>query len=342
MKQLTFGNSGLRISELCLGAITFGDPRSFGTSAEESLRMLGAFADAGGTFIDTAHLYAAGESERLVGEFISSDRHNYVVSTKYTPAREGGPRRAGNGRKNMLRSIDESLRRLNTDYIDVYWLHARDNETPWQEILRGLDDLVRMGKVLYVAVSDTPAWDIARAHTLSELRGWSSFVGIQVEFSLVERSAERDLFPMAAALGLGVTAWAPLAAGVLSGKYAKPGSEPTRLQANGIPERSLRIAKLVSEIAAQVEATPAQVALAWIQHQRVGQSRVIPILGARTLEQLQQNLGCLDVKLTPEQLARLDAETRQPLGFPHEFLQSEMMRRFLSGGEPDALEGRHA
>jgi aryl-alcohol dehydrogenase-like predicted oxidoreductase len=337
MKHVTFGASGLRVSELCLGAITFGDPRPFGSSPEESRAIFDGFASAGGSFIDTANMYGEGASERLVGEFIRSDRDSFVISTKYTPSRAGGVQRSGNGRKNMMRSIEESLRRLATDHIDVFWLHARDGVTPWEEIMRGLDDLVASGKVLYVGASDTPAWEISRANLLAELRGWSRFVGIQVEYSLVERTAERDLLPMARALGLGITAWSPLAGGALSGKYSRADqAEPTRLRREGINERTLRIADELALVAREIGATSAQVVLAWLLAQ--AQSRpVIPIVGARTRAQLDENLASLNVSLEPFQKARLDDATQIDAGFPHQFLASEMMKKFLTGGDPSQL-----
>jgi len=337
MKHITFGASGLRVSELCLGAITFGDPRSFGSSAEESRGIFEGFASAGGSFIDTANMYGEGASERLLGEFIRSDRDSFVISTKYTPSRTGGVQRSGNGRRNMMRSIEESLRRLATDRVDVFWLHARDGVTPWDEIMRGLDDLVASGKVLYVGVSDTPAWEISRANMLAELRGWSRFVGIQVEYSLVERTSERELLPMARALGLGITAWSPLAGGALSGKYGSASrTEPTRLRREGINERTLRIADTLALVARDVGATSAQVALAWLLARAEG-GPVIPIVGARTRAQLDENLASLNVTLESAQRARLDDATQIDAGFPHQFLASEMLKKFLAGGDPAQL-----
>jgi aryl-alcohol dehydrogenase-like predicted oxidoreductase len=337
MKHLAFGRSGLRVSELCLGAITFGDPRPFGSSPEESRAIFDAFAEAGGSFIDTANLYGEGASERLVGEFVKTDRDAFVVATKYSPSRSGGVQRSGNGRKNMMRSVEESLRRLDTDRIDVFFLHARDGITPWEEIMRALDDLVHAGKVLYVAVSDTPAWEISRANMLAELRGWSAFVGIQIEYSLVQRTPERDLLPMASALGLGITAWAPLAGGALSGKYtAASSAEPTRLRTDAISQRTLEIAREVANVASEIGASPAQVALAWLKS-RTRYGQIVPILGARTHTQFEQNLGCLGLRLDAEIVQRLDEATKVELGFPHEFLASEMMRKFLAGGDPALL-----
>jgi aryl-alcohol dehydrogenase-like predicted oxidoreductase len=339
MKQVLFGRSGLRVSELCLGAITFGDSRSLGSTADESNAILKAFVDAGGTFIDTAHLYAEGASERIVGEFTKADRHSFVISTKYTPARSGGPQRAGNGRKNMMRSLDESLQRLGTDHVDLYWLHARDGSTPWEEIMRGLDDLVRSGRVLHVAVSDTPAWEVSRANMLAELRGWSPFIGLQIEYSLVERTPERELLPMARALGIGVTAWSPLAGGALTGKYLAGASSgaATRLRPEGISERTTRIAELVTTVAREVGVRPSQVALSWLRSRSAEGPFLIPIVGARTRSQLEENLGAVSLVLDAAVLDRLSAATKVDLGFPHEFLQSDGLRRLITGGDPSKL-----
>ena len=219
LRHVMFGRSGLRVSELCLGAMLFGDARQFGASPEESRNIFDAFASAGGTFIDTADHSADGESERLLGQFLATDRDHFVVSTKWSVSRHGGLQKSGNSRRNMMRAVEGSLRRLATDHIDIYSLHVWDYATPCEEIMRGLDDLVRSGKVHYVAVSDTPAWEISRANMLADLRGWSAFAGIQIEYNLTARTPERDLIPMAIELGLAITAWSPLAGGVLSGKY---------------------------------------------------------------------------------------------------------------------------
>ena len=220
MRHVLFGQSGLRVSELCLDAMVSGDARELGASRKDSQEIFEAFASAGGSFIDTADHYADGESERLVGEFVASERDSFVISTKWSVARHGGLQRSGNGRRNMMRAVEASLRRLKTDRIDLYSLHAWDYATPCEEIMRGLDDLVRGGKGHYVAIFDTPAWEVSRANMLAELRGWSPFAGLQVEYSLAARTPERDLLPMAKTLGFAVMAWSPLAGGALSGKYS--------------------------------------------------------------------------------------------------------------------------
>lgn len=286
MRYTLHGRSGLRVSELCLGAMTFGSDWGWGADDAESRRMFDAFAEAGGNFIDTAHVYTEGASERLVGEFVRSDRDHFVIATKYTPSTGTDISKAGNGRKNMRRCVEDSLRRLGTDHIDLYLLHFWDGTAPVEEIMRGLDDLVSAGKVLHVAVSDTPAWQISRANMLAELRGWSPFIGIQVEYSLVERTAERELMPMAKELDLGITAWLPLAQGVLSGKFLDGGTNAaTRQQAERVPPRHQEIARKVVEIAREIGCSPSQVALAAIrQLSRWG--AIIPIIGGRNLAQI--------------------------------------------------------
>jgi aryl-alcohol dehydrogenase-like predicted oxidoreductase len=222
MRYRLLGKSGLRVSELCLGTMTFGEEWGWGSSKDESRKILDAFFEAGGNFIDTANVYTNGTSETQLGEFLKGDRERVVLATKYTNSRQSNdPNGAGNQRKNMVQAVEASLKRLQTDYIDLYWLHIWDRITPIEEVMRAFDDLVRQGKVLYVGVSDMPAWVIARANTLAELRDWTPFVGLQIEYSLIERTVERELLPMASSLGLGVTAWSPLAGGALTGKYLK-------------------------------------------------------------------------------------------------------------------------
>src|ERR1700733_3753103 len=225
MRYKLLGNSGLRVSELCLGTMTFGEDWGWGSSPEESRKVYDTFLEAGGNFIDTANIYTSGTSERLLGEFMQGQRERIVLATKYTNAAPGtDPNAAGNHRKNMVQAVEASLKRLKTDYIDLYWLHLWDQITPVEEVMRAFDDLIRQGKVLYVGVSDAAAWWIAQANTLAQLRGWSPFVGLQIEYSLIERTVERELIPMAKAMNIGVTAWSPLAGGMLTGKYHAHGS----------------------------------------------------------------------------------------------------------------------
>lgn len=337
MRYRLLGHSGLRVSELCLGTMTFGEDWGWGASKDEAHQIYDAFRAAGGNFIDTANLYTMGTSERFVGEFIKPHRGEVVLATKYTNAVPGSdPNAGGNQRKNMVQAIEASLKRLGTDYIDLYWLHIWDQITPVEEVMRGFDDLTRAGKILYAGVSDAPAWWVAQANTLADLRGWTRFVGLQIEYSLIERTAERELLPMAKALGIGVTAWSPLAGGVLSGKYhgtahAKDARYSTEMmkafQATG--ERTERIVAAVKQVSQQTGRSAAQIAIAWLLHR---DQPIIPIIGTRKMSQLQDNLAALEVKLSADQLQLLDRASAIPLGFPHEFYQTEMVRNFVYGG----------
>ena len=337
MRYRLLGKTGLRVSELCLGTMTFGDNGGWGASKEASREVFDAFAEAGGNFIDTANHYTEGTSERFVGEFIRGDRNHFVVATKYTlSARPGDPNAGGNHRKSLVQALEGSLQRLGTDYVDLYWVHAWDGITPVEELMRALDDVVRAGKALYVGISDAPAWVVARANTLAEQRGWTPFSAIQVQYSLVERTVERELLPMADALGLTVTAWSPLGGGTLSGKYRKGQDRPEQVRFSEgawgdafLTERNLDIAEAVVQEARELSRTPAQVALAWLLQRP--NTPVIPILGARTLAQLQDNLECLDFRLDSGQLARLDQVSAIPLGFLHDFLAMPMVHQMVHG-----------
>ncbi len=327
MRYKLLGRTGLRVSELCLGAMTFGTEWGWGSSKEESHRVFKAFADAGGNFIDTANLYTNGTSERFTGEFLAGIRERFVLATKYTlNMRPDDPNGGGNHRKNLFQSLHESLKRLRTDYLDLYWVHAWDGMTPIGEVMRALDDAVRSGKVLYAGISDAPAWVVSRANTMADFRDWSPFAGLQIQYSLIERTPERDLLPMARALDVAVTPWGVLGGGVLTGKY-KVGTErpagarytpPGGWSEVYLVERNFRIAEALAGVAKEAGRTPSQVALAWVRQQPWGV--VVPILGARTAEQLADNLGCLEFSLSAEQLRRLDEASRIELGFPHDFL----------------------
>src|ERR1044071_3128776 len=238
MRYRLLGNSGLRVSEAALGTMTFGEEWGWGSAKDEARKVYDAFREAGGNFIDTANLYTNGASESFLGEFMQGHRESMVLATKYSNAAPGtDPNAAGNQRKNMVQAVESSLKRLHTDYIDLYWVHIWDQLTPVEEVMRGLDDLVRAGKALYVGISDAPAWGIAQANTLAHLRGWSRFAGLQIEYSLIQRTVERELVPMAKALDLGVTAWSPLSSGILTGKYHGQGSKkPGRLSGEGLKD----------------------------------------------------------------------------------------------------------
>ncbi len=324
MKYRLMGNSGLRVSELALGAMTFGT-EGWGVEAEESRKVYDGFREAGGNFIDTANIYSRGRSEEFLGEFMKGDRDRIVLATKFTgPTRGRDINASGNSRKNMMDSVHASLKRLQTDYIDLYWVHARDFTTPVEEMMRGLDDLVRMGKVLYVGISDTPAWEVARANTLADLRGWSPFVGLQIRYSLLDRAVERDLLPMARALDLSVTPWDTLGSGILTGKYNRDAETHGRATMRGrVRERDLGIAGEVMKVAEELGRTPAQVALNWV---RQGEGVIVPLVGARTREQLDDNLGCLEFTLSAAHKQRLDEASKIELGFPHDFLKQMVPR----------------
>ncbi|MGH6837147.1 MAG: aldo/keto reductase [Methylocella sp.] len=317
--------------------MTFGDDWGWGSAKDEARKVYDAFREAGGNFIDTANMYTNGTSESFLGEFTKGHRASMVMATKFTNSAPGtDPNAAGNHRKRMVQAVEASLKRLQTDYIDLYWVHIWDQITPVEEVMRGLDDLVRQGKVLYAGISDAPAWWIAQANTLAHLRGWSPFVGLQIEYSLIERSVERELIPMAKALNLGLTAWSPLASGTLTGKYHGHGSsEPGRMSSDMMkqffPEqqRTDRIVAAVKNVSDEVGRSMAQVALTWLRYRPVP---VIPIIGARTLAQLQDNLASFALVLSADQLKTLDEASRIELGFPHDFYAKEMVRTFVYGG----------
>ena len=342
MKYRLLGKSGLRVSEASLGTMTFGDEWGWGSPKGEAQKVYETYREAGGNFIDTANFYTNGTSERFLGEFMQGHRESVVLATKYSLAVPGNdPNAAGNHRKSMMQAVEASLKRLQTDYIDLYWVHIWDGITPVEEVMRGLDDIVRQGKVLYVGISDAPAWWIAQANTLSELQGWTEFIGLQIEYSLIERTVERELIPMAKALNLGVLAWSPLAGGVLSGKYHGEGkADGARMNSEArkafLPEehRAAPIISALKSVSEQAGRSMAQVALAWLRHRTVP---VIPILGARKVSQLQDNLASLDLDLSAEQLKSLDGASRIELGFPQGIYEREMVRATRYGGMWDRL-----
>ncbi len=345
MRYRLLGNSGLRVSEAALGTMTFGEDWGWGAAKEEARQVYDAFRGAGGNFIDTANIYTNGSSESFLGEFMEGHRQNVVLATKYTNAFPGtDPNAAGNQRKNMMQAVEASLRRLRTDYIDLYWVHIWDQITPVEEVMRGLDDLVRAGKILYTGISDAPAWWIAQANTLAHLRGWSPFVGLQIEYSLVERTVEREMVPMAQALNIGVTAWSPLAGGVLTGKYhgqgpAEAGRMSTDMMKGFLPDqqeqpRIDRIVAAVRTVADETGRSMAQVALAWLRHRP---APVIPIIGARKLSQFEDNLASLNLTLSADQLNTLDEASRVELGFPQKFYTKDMVNAIRFGGLRDRI-----
>lgn len=326
MRYTTFGHrTGLRVSEYALGTANFGTRWGAGAEPDEARRIFDRFAEAGGTFLDTADTYQFGESEALTGKFISADRDHFVLATKFTlgAAPQPSVSRTGNSRKNMVASVEASLRRLGTDHIDLLWVHFPDELTPMEEILRGLDDLVSSGKIHHAALSNFPAWRVSRAVTLADLKNWAPVVGIQNEYSLVERTADRELLPMAESLGLGAALWSPLGGGLLTGKYRL--SAEGRLSDLGAvihtesTDQKTAVIDTVLAIAEEIGVTPAQVSVAWVRERAArSATSLVPIIGPRDLTQLDSYLGALDVRLAPEQFARLSDVSAVPPGVPHE------------------------
>lgn len=340
MKYKLLGRSGLKVSELCLGTMGFGTENGWGADKDTSFAIMDEFTNAGGNFLDTANVYKLGTSEKIIGDYISHhDRDYFVLATKYTlKDNTTNPNASGNNRKNMMRSVEESLKRLKTDFLDVLYLHIWDDITPIDEVLRGLDDLIRQGKVNYAAISDTPAWVVAKGNTLAELMGWSQFIALQVEYSLIQRTSERELIPMAKHFGMTVTPWAPLGGGALTGKYLRGEQGRIKPESNRLNERSESITRVVMAIADELGVSPGNVALEWTRRQGFS---CIPIVGATKVEQLLDNLKTIDVNLNDEQLKRLDEVSAIPLGFPGDFFKEEGVRLNSFGGFWDSVEKRN-
>ena len=333
---VTIGNSGLRVSPFCLGAMTFGEDWGWGSSVAESEAILSHYLERGGNFLDTANVYTKGHSETIIGDFIGRDagkRDRIVIATKFFGnLYPGDPNGGGAGRKTIVASCEQSLRRLQTDYIDLYWMHCWDRHTPIAETMRALDDLVASGKVRYIGFSDTPAWKVSQAQTIAQFRGWAPLVALQIEYSLLERTVEGELIPMALELGLGVTPWSPLKSGVLSGKYTRANAATVKADRGERVTQNLgdKVYAIIDELIAigkDIHASPASVALAWVQGRRGVASTII---GARRMDQLDQNLAALDLALTVDQIARLDQLSKPTLGFPMQFLNVASM--FSQGG----------
>ena len=340
MKYKLLGRSGLKVSELCLGTMGFGTEAGWGADKETSFRIMETFGNAGGNFMDTANIYKLGTSERIIGEFMSSrDRDYWVLATKYS-LRDNttNPNASGNNRKNMMRSVEESLKRLKTAFIDILYLHIWDDLTPIDEVLRGLDDLIRQGKVNYAAISDTPAWIVSKGNTMAELMGWSQFVALQVEYSLLQRTPERELLPMAKHFDMTVTPWAPLAGGALTGKYLRGDKGRIKEGSNRLNENSRRITKEVMAVADKLGVQPSHVALRWTMQQGVS---AIPIVGATKAGQLEENLQTTALVLSAEDMQRLDEASKIDLGFPGNFFKEDGVRQNNFGGFYDKIEKRN-
>lgn len=325
---VTLGRSGLRVSPFCLGTMTFGEDWGWGANVADSETVLARYIERGGNFIDTANIYTFGHSEKIIGDFVARDsglRDHLVIATKFfCNLYRGDPNGGGASRKAVVAQAEQSLRRLQTDYIDLYWLHNWDKYTPVEETMRALDDLVTSGKARYIGFSDTPAWKVAQAQTIAQFRGWAPLIALQVEYSLLERTVEGELIPMARELGLGVTPWGPLSGGALSGKYTRETAATVtadrgeRVTAT-LTDKAYALVDELRATAAQLDTTAAAVALAWVQG-RPGVTSTI--IGARRVGQLLDNLAALDLKLSPEQRGRLDELSEPTLDFPARFLQN--------------------
>jgi len=333
---VTLGNSGLRVSPFCLGTMTFGKEWGWGSTEDESHAILDRFLELGGNFIDTANLYTKGHSELIIGDYITRKkqrRDKLVVATKFFGSLyPGDPNAGGANRKSIYAACEKSLKRLQTDYIDLYWMHCWDKFTPIEETMSALNDLVRDGKIRYIGFSDTPAWKTAQAQMISHFRGWAPLVALQIEYSLLERTVEGELVPMAKEMGLGITPWSPLKYGVLSGKFTRDQHgkhDPGRGDwvKEHLTEKAYAIIDELIRTSKELSTTPARVALAWLQARPGVTSSII---GARTLEQLEDNVAALDLHLTSEQIKKLDELSHVKLNFPHDFLQRS--GSFRSGG----------
>lgn len=321
-KYVTLGRSGLRVSQLCLGTMTFGEDLGWGSSVEESNKILDRYVELGGNFVDTANFYTKSHSEKIIGDHVGkypSKRDRLVIATKFSGnLYPGDPNGGGSGRKSIIEQCDNSLRRLQTDYIDLYWLHNWDKHTPIEETMSALDSLVQSGKVRYIGVSDTPAWKITEANMLARFRGWSSFVGLQIEYSLLERSVEQELVPMALEFGLGITPWSPLKSGALSGKYTRKNAGSNKgardaFMGHLLNDKTFSLIDQMESIAKEKNTTVARVALAWVRQQPgVGST----IIGARTMAQLEDNVGSTAVELSAKEMAHLNEMTQPVFGFP--------------------------
>lgn len=340
MRYKILGRSGLRVAKIALGTMTFGPGEAWSNAREASCAVFEAYAEAGGNFIDTANMYTGGESERLVGELIALDRERFVVASKFANAMPGAgdPNAAGMHRKSLVQSIDKSLQRLGVDYVDIYYVHWWDFTTPVEEVHRALDDAVRAGKILHIGLSDVPAWAASRMQALSDTRGLAPVSAMQLEYSLVQRSIEREHLPFAKVYDIGVTAWSPLAGGILTGKYtsgvASDGSNRMEVMPlQPLDDRNRVIAEGLDRVARRLGAKPAQVALAWIIARGV-----IPVVGATRPEQLGDNLAALNIELDAATIAELDAISAFDLGHPYQMVGWEMQRMLGYAGMFDQIE----
>src|ERR1700730_1863630 len=337
MRYRLLGKSGVRISEVALGTMTFGEDWGWGASPDVSARMLDLFADAGGNVVDTADAYTNGTSETILGELLKGRRDRFVLATKFTNQTDpDDPNSAGNHRKKIVTSIEASLRRLQTDRIDLYWVHNRDVLTGAEELMRALDDQVRLGKILYPAASDWAAWEIAEASTAARCRDWSPFTAVQLRYNLLDRTPERELLPMARVLDLPVFAWGPLAEGRLTGKYLSSHTgRATQVARPSTSAGSDDIVRDVVAISRELGCSPAQVAISWVRQQP---GPVIPLIAARTEEQFRGNLPATGVHLSQQHLGRLDALSRPTLGFPADVMREASVVSGVYGAQLPAID----
>lgn len=339
MRYRLLGRSGLRVSRMALGTMTFGVGAEWSRSEADSRAVFDAFVDGGGNFVDTANMYMGGESEKMLGKFVASDRDRFVVATKYTNAVPGAhdPNAAGMHRKSLTKSLDASLKRLGLEYIDLYFVHWWDFTTPVEEVHRALDDAISAGKILHIGLSDVPAWVVSRAQAFSDLRGLAPIAAMQLEYSLVQRSIEREHLPLASAHNIGVTAWSPLAGGILTGKYTSEKNDSAKrmdsMQLQPLDDRNRRIAEAVDSIAKKIGVRQSQVALAWIMSRGV-----IPIVGATGPDQMRENLAAVDLVLDPDILAELDAVSAFDAGHPYSMLEWDMPMALGYGGMFDDID----
>ncbi|MES2616832.1 MAG: aldo/keto reductase [Bacteroidota bacterium] len=340
MKYTLLGNTGLKVSELCLGTMGFGTEWNWGADYETSQKILNMYIEAGGNFIDTANLYTENSSEKFLGEMLHGNRHDMVLATKYA-LRENRANKninaSGNNRKSLMYNVEQSLKRLRTDYIDLLYLHAWDGLTPIDEVMRGLDDLVSQGKVNYLGISDTPAWVVAQGQTLAQYTGLTKFATLQVEYSLLQRTPERELIPMMQHFGMTLTPWAPLAGGALTGKYLKGDKGRLPEESTRLNERSVSITKEVLKISEETGFSPSHVALRWVMQKPYNS---IPIIGATKPHQLEDNLNAINVSLTNEHIVRLNAISAIEMGFPHDFLLGDGVKDILYSGQYDNIKRR--
>lgn len=339
MKYKLLGKTGLKVSELCLGTMGFGTDVAWGMDFDTTKKVVSRFVDAGGNFLDTANRYTNGTSEKFIGDLTQTNRDFFVLATKYslitTPSNNVNA--AGNSVKNMKLSLEASLKRLKTDYIDLFYLHIWDGYSPIEEVMRGMEELVKSGKVMYIGISDTPAWIISKGQTYAEMLGWNSFAALQVEYSLLQRSTEADLLPMANHFGMSILPWAPLAGGALTGKYLRGEQGRITEASKRRNERAMAITKVVMAIAAELNCDPSAVALQWIKQRY---ERAIPIVGVTKLAQLDLNLQSIHITLSDNHIYQLNEASSIEYGFPHEFVREENVREYVTGGFDQKISKR--